>query len=127
MIFKVRAHGTTWMINKLNQCYQSRRIESKGFTILLLLDFSSAFDTIDHQVLISRLQDLLGISGTPLSWFASYLSDRTQRVRIDSSFSSHCLKFGVPQRSVLGPLILIYILPPWEHSPQVWLGTAFIC
>ena len=55
-------------------------MERKGVTILLLLDLSSAFDTIDHQVLITRLQDLIGVSDTALSWFTSYLSDRTQRV-----------------------------------------------
>ena len=88
-------------------------MERKGVTILLLLDLSSAFDTIDHQVLITRLQDLIGVSDTTLSWFTSYLSDRTQRVCIDGSFAiSQILHYGVPQGSVLGPLLfLIYILP----------------
>ena len=88
-------------------------MERKGVTNLLPVDLSSAFDTIDHQVLITRLQDLIGVSGTVLSWFTSYLSDRTQRVCIDGSFAnSQILHYGVPQGSVLGPLMfLIYILP----------------
>jgi hypothetical protein len=88
-------------------------METKGVTILLLLDLSSAFDTIDHHVLITRLHDLIGINDVALSWFISYLSDRTQRVCINGSFSSsQILQYGVPQGSVLGPLLfLIYTLP----------------
>ena len=88
-------------------------MERKGVTILLLLDLSSAFDTIDHKVLITRLHNILGVDNIPLAWFESYLSDRSQCVYINGSFSSlQHLSYGVPQGSVLGPLLFsIYVLP----------------
>ena len=88
-------------------------MERRGVTILLLLDLSSAFDTIDQSILIARLHDIIGVDGTALNWFRSYLSDRSQRVYINGAFSaSHLLRYGVPQGSVLGPLLfLIYTLP----------------
>ena len=87
-------------------------MEEQGVTILVLLDLSSAFDTIDHRVLLSRLQDLVGVCDIPLEWFTSYLAGRSQRVYIDGHFSAtQFLRYGVPQGSVLGPLsFLIYTL-----------------
>ena len=74
--------------------------------VLLMLDLSAAFDTIDHGILLSRLDSLYGISGDALDWFKSYLSSRVQRVIIGDTVSE-CkdLNFGVPQGSVLGPKI----------------------
>ena len=79
----------------------------------MLLDQSAAFDTVDHSVLLSRLENRLGITGTALSWFRSYLTNRKQSVLIQgASSSSHDLNFGVPQGSVLGPLLFcVYTLP----------------
>ena len=77
------------------------------------IDLSAAFDTIDHDVLLSRMESTLGIIGPALEWFRSYLGDRTLRVLIDDSFStSQEILWSVPQGSVLGPLLfLIYLLP----------------
>ena len=71
-----------------------------------MLDLSAAFDTIDHDILLSRLYNVYGITGNALDWFRSYLTGRIQRVFIEDSVSvDQELDFGVPQGSVLGPRI----------------------
>ena len=78
------------------------------------LDLFAAFDTVDHSMLLLRLQVMFGVSGDPLSWFASYLIGRTQSVMIGSMMSKErALKCCVPQGSVLGPqLYCDYTIPP---------------
>ena len=81
-------------------------MENQKVTLLVLLDLSAAFDTVDHRILLDRLQFDFGISGSALNWIESYLSNRTQRIYIDGVLSSNFnLKFGVPQGSCLGPLL----------------------
>ena len=81
--------------------------------IIILLDMSAAFDTIDHTILLSRLQNRYGIGGTVGKWFTSYLNGRTQKVTIsDAESLPRCLHHGVPQGSVLGaPLYTFYTGP----------------
>jgi cellulose biosynthesis protein BcsQ len=90
-----------------------RAIDSGKCVLLVLLDLSAAFDTVDHQTLLSRLTQRFGITGTALSWFQSYLSDRKQSVVINGMSSQfQNLEFGVPQGSVLGPqLFTAYTTP----------------
>ena len=85
-------------------------IEKGEYAIGVFLDFSKAFDTVDHQILLNKL-DQYGIRGCALSWFKSYLSRRLQYVTYNGSQSSQqMIKCGVPQGSILGPLLfLIYI------------------
>jgi retron-type reverse transcriptase len=81
--------------------------------LLVLLDLSAAFDTIDHEILLKRLHDIAGVEGSALKWMRSYLTGRFQKVIIeDCESKSVPLQVGVPQGSVLGPLLfLAYILP----------------
>ena len=88
-------------------------VDSRGGAILVLLDLSAAFDTIDHETLIRTLDIYCGIRGDPLKWSLSYLKGRVQSVQIGSTFSrEQNLLFGVPQGSVLGPVLFtIYTTP----------------
>ena len=88
-------------------------LDSGHSTALLLLDLSAAFDTIDHNILLHRLQHWFGISSTALSLLSSFLASRFQTVVTPNSKSQPVLlEFGVPQGSVLGPLIYsLYTTP----------------
>ena len=69
-------------------------------------DLSAAFNTVDHNILLTRLSDNVCLSGVPLTWFASYLSRRTQTVKTGSATSKTTgLTCGIPQGSVLGPIL----------------------
>ena len=79
----------------------------------MLLDLSAAFDTVDHSVLLYRLENRFNIRDKAFSCFKSYLSNRSQSVIVNRDYSSsHDIVYGVPQGSVLGPtLYLLYTSP----------------
>jgi len=79
-------------------------LDQNEATILVMLDLSAAFDTIDHTTLLNRLEQHFGITNKPLRWMKSYLTDRYQTVCIDGELSKPVLMtYSVPQGSVLGP------------------------
>ena len=88
-------------------------LDNQNIVLLILLDLSAAFDTIDHAILLNRLSVRFGIKGTALQWFTSYLSNRTQSVKIERKYSSpQPLKFGIPQGSVMGPILFTMYTSP---------------
>src|SRR2546425_6754020 len=93
-----------------------RASDRRQVTALVLLDLSSAFDTIDHQILLDRLASFYGFSGLALSLLRSYLSDRTHDVVVQSTSSSAFhITTGVPQGSVLGPPLFSLYTSPISH------------
>ena len=106
-----KGHSTTQpIIHLLNQIAQENDKSSKNPTMTVFADLSKAFDTISHDILLRKL-DNLGIRGIANSWFHSYLSNRTQYMEIFHHKSKYeTIKCGVPQGSILGPILfLIYI------------------
>ena len=95
------------------KCDVDRMLDAGEAVMLIFLDLSAAFDMIDHAVLLGRLKEEVGITDLALRWIESYLQDRKQSVKInDCSSSPSYLSIGVPQGSVLGPLLfLCYMLP----------------
>ena len=88
----------------------NQTLGSLGRVLCKLLDLKEAFDTVKHDILLSKM-NLYRIQGIALDWFRSYLTNRTQRCLVNGSLSRICsLKCGVPQGTILGPLLfLIYI------------------
>ena len=85
-------------------------------TALFLLDLSAAFDTIDHDTLLKCLKSWFGVCSMALKWF-SYLSHRFQAIKIGSTVSElHELLFGVPQVSVLSPLLFSLYTTPLSNT-----------
>jgi len=91
-------------------------IDKKTKVVLLLLDLSAAFDTVSHPRLIKKLSSAYGITGIALTWIRSYLANRSFCVKVkDSSSSSTVLEIGVPQGSILGPLLFILYTKDLEN------------
>ena len=103
-----------------------KNLENKKSTISVMLDLSKAFDTIEHSIMLQKLE-LFGVRGVCLKWFKSYLENRRMRVKceITSSQSSviseyHTVNYGTPQGSCLGPLIfLIFVNDMQLHLTEV--------
>ena len=88
-------------------------LDNDNISALVLLDLSAAFDTIDHQILFSRMKAVFGIQSTALQRFQSCLSDRYQSTSVNYSSSSPSrLMYGVPRGSVLGHVLFVLYTTP---------------
>ena len=95
-------------------------------TALVLLDLSAAFDTIDHNIFLGYLKSWFGLGGTALRWFASYLRNRCQAIKIGSTLSELSnLIYGVPQGSVPGPLLFSLYTTPL-YTPKLFASTRIL-
>ena len=113
-----RPHHSTETALVLVQNDILKALDRRHGVILILLDMSAAFDTVDHDVLVTRLVQRFGVTGCAIAWIKSYLADRSQSVNINGGVSNDTpLAFGVPQGSALGPILFsIYTTP---HSPGI--------
>ena len=102
--YRQRYSTETALLKVQNDIFLS--MNRQHVTLLVLLDLSAAFDTVDHSVLLERMETTFGISGKALEWFSSYLSGRLQRVTLEGGTSKQFkLLCGLPQGSCLGPLL----------------------
>ena len=104
-----RDHSTILAILKLVD-YVSQALENGEFVIGVFLDFSKAFDTVNHHILLSKLEHM-GVRGEAYDFISDYLKDRKQYVMYEGQMSEFkFISCGVPQGSILGPLLfLLYI------------------
>ena len=85
-------------------------MDDRKYGCIVFIDLQKAFDTVNHDILLSKLEHY-GIRGTSLKWFKSYLSDRYQYVSVNREYSNLMkITCGVPQGSVLGPLLFLLFI-----------------
>ena len=114
-------HATFHLVDQINESF-----ENDNYTLGVFIDLFKAFETVNHSILLKKLE-MYGVNTTNLTWFAIYLNGRKQYIKITESADTlkKDIKCGVPQGSILGPLLILLHVNDLPNSSNVLVPIIF--